>query len=534
MRMTILLVCILLLLLTANISGHNWILHGSRCEGACTKWPFPPKIGDVPHVQLSPNQNFTVDWSQGHGNNKFLYSIESSVYFVILAANDTNKIPVSNGLMQPLIKRYIDEAQLYNKLARPYYFRNLTNKAGWKRNHVLPAVYVPEKSTGRMIPNTLFFNPASGTGGLGSFDVLNSKYFSGQIFPNSSAFITRFSNISNLCKQNIGSTNVFCVEDTKPSSQWGLLPNTSIGDIRLEYQHPDPALSWIEAVHRFPIQQTDTAYTQTYSVANFRIPARKGPGNYILWYMWTAYADAIDISVHAKDVKPNLIYGDLSQQSYSYTRVDHCEFNYNNNAKFPCRYVDPVKMNVTGCVQDCASDPTCKHIQVSRVTNLANTLVSTVNVPFVAFNDTAIILPAQKVVGPCGYYSTYLRAQAGCKLTSADVGAPSCLAKDFPADGYMCFTSAYLRNNSLQATPNFQVINEPEDPIFYSTCLFRTDQGVFLPHDPYPAVRPSWKAGDSNCIPCSYLKSATNLGINRVPNWEQRASGFHNDSCMPC
>ena len=76
MRLFLLVLIILFILVNLfssiiYISGHNWIAHQSRDQFASTQYPFPPKIGNTPHVQISKSQNFTVDWSIGHGKIRY-------------------------------------------------------------------------------------------------------------------------------------------------------------------------------------------------------------------------------------------------------------------------------------------------------------------------------------------------------------------------------------------------------------------------------------------------------------------------------
>jgi len=135
------------------------------------------------------------------------------------------------------------------------------------------------------------------------------------------------------------------------------------------------------------------------------------------------------------------------------------------------------------------------------------------------------------VLGPCGYSSIPLRYRAGCKLNSTQVMAPRCIASDFAPTDYVCYTSGEVMNSTLQATPAFASVDEPQDPRYYSTCVLKGVNYGFPNVPAYPVSAPSWQANGA-CIPCSFLSSVESLSNTTVPNWEKVT--FQTSNCQPC
>lgn len=61
--------------------AHNWIESPSRVPFAATFFPCLPPRNNFPHVQVSQNQEFQIEWSTGH---------DRDVYFVLIHRNDSD------------------------------------------------------------------------------------------------------------------------------------------------------------------------------------------------------------------------------------------------------------------------------------------------------------------------------------------------------------------------------------------------------------------------------------------------------------
>jgi hypothetical protein len=541
------LISVLLLLCSIQfISCNNWIAQRSRNQFSSVAWPFQPKIGNSPHYQIGTADNFTIDWSVGHGNNAALYGLSSFTYFVMLNYDDQVNIPGTYNEMMALITQYINEAPQYvNDPAA--HFVNLTNQPGWTRTQVLPNQWTT--TTGKT-PNPNFWMAQGGVGmtGVGGYNAsgLLEEYYSNnaQLTPQDPNYIYFDPSLYGPLRSGVGFSpyckvgSLYC-SSTLPSGQWMHNPEYLQYDIRYEYINP--TLPWIESVSKFQISVSPTDYTNTYNRAYFRIPGRKGPGNYMAWYIWQGYSDIIDVNI--QDI-PNVAskYGTVSSNAVTYSRVDHCELNFVTNSMTPCRKVNRTTMDITQCIKDCTNAGAgCIGIQVTRASNLAGPYQSTpVNLPFCAYNVTAD--PTQTMaIGPCGYESVPLRVRAGCALNSSQVGAPRCIASDYLPTDYVCFTTSSIQNQTLQATPAFSNVDEPADPRYYSSCILKGVDYGFPNVPPYPVNPSPWQAlnvgvsgtqPSSECIPCSFLNTINNIANTTVPNWENVL--WQTSTCEPC
>jgi hypothetical protein len=91
---------------------------------------------------------------------------------------------------------------------------------------------------------------------------------------------------------------------------------------------------WIEAVHAFSnVLKEHSAYNNQADIARFNIPARKGPGDYIVYFNWQGYTDCVDVNVMddgdpvAPGVQPVANrYGLTGSSAASEViKMDHCE-----------------------------------------------------------------------------------------------------------------------------------------------------------------------------------------------------------------
>jgi hypothetical protein len=540
-RSFFLLLSILFFCFIGLISCNNWLLSQSRSAFSSTTWPWVPKVGNTPHYQVAQDQKFTLAWSVGHGNNAALYGLSSFTYVVMFHFDDQIKVPGTNKAMMDLIKTYINDAGKYASTDEV-----ITNQPGWHRTQMLPNQFKKDGKTA----NPSFWVPQTGlavTGNGGYNDTtptLNEYYenYGTQYAPGDSKYIHQDSTLlSTQCRGGIN----FCNTSTNfvPPGQWVHNSMYDSHNARLEYQHPSPALSWIESVHKFQISVAPQGYTNTYNTAYFRIPARKGPGNYMVMYIWTGYSDVIDVNVMATTTPNPTPYGKSKPStSPTYTRIDHCELNFIQNTIGGCRKVDPLTMDISACVKDCTNNGGCDSIQVTRYGKIAGTLNTAINIPFAAWNIGHYNTDTSMVTGPCGYVSVPLRVRAGCKMNTTQVSAPACLDKGFNPGDYVCFAAAAERaliaNFTIQATPYFSYVSEAQDPKFYSSCVLKSKDYGFDPKTfpAYPAVKPKWQAG-AGCIPCQFLDQVNALNTfnstwGRVPNWERATLG--STQCTPC
>jgi len=445
--------------------------------------------------------------------------------------------------MIQLLTRYVKEAPLYVNDPNAQ-FVNLTNAPGWTRVQVLPNQWTT--MTGNM-PNPHFWNAQGGVGmtGVGGYNAsgMLGEYYANnaQLKPTDPGFVYFDPSLYGPLSNGMG-RSPYCkvggdyCNSNLPPGQWIHNPEFLQYDVRYEYKHPDPALSWIASAGKFQISVSPTDYTNTYNRAYFRIPARYGPGNYMAWYIWQGYSDIIDINVQPVQHVVNRYGTPTSGSSVTYSRLDHCELNFVGNSVSPCRRVNPATMDISQCVADCSKTTACTRIQVTRATNLpslkANYLNTPVNIPFLAYNQTAD-MNDNMVLSQCGFVSIPLRYRAGCRLNSTQVGAQRCIASDYLPTDYVCYTTGDMQNTTLQATPGFAVVDEPDDPRYYSTCILKGIDYGFPNVPKYPLPTAKWTAA-GQCIPCSFLNQVNSLNNHTVPNWEPANVGYLSSNCMPC
>jgi hypothetical protein len=485
---------------------HNWLGGLGRANLASTHYPHPIKIDPNPHMQIGLNQTFTVDWSAGHGNTATLFNTEQFSYFFVLHFDDRGNLPLTPVELYAILENYLAAVPKSGNLSHP----------SWHRNHLLPAV----KSSNGL--NNHWFSFFSDTVG---------QYFKGNA-PTGSGdpqLVPRPASLMSTCKT--AAISSFSCDPSEPPSQWFYKDSWLNWDLRAEYYNP--TYPWIESVHRFQISVTETVYSNSYQTASFRIPARKGPGNYMLMWAWQGYFDVIDINVQVQptanpygppsDVPPS----GSSAATHQFVRVDHCEFSTIFETNTPCRIVDRNTMNISQCLADCLADPYCEQVQVMRVGNPPRTISALSGIPTTLWDRTQNNV--NEVTGSCGAYTQRDRLQMGCQQMN-----PKCDISSAVAGDYVCFGSQFFFNPNLEATDGWTVVPETEDPTFYNTCYFKRPVKNFLPHPPYPQPTSSWIVGDF-CLDCSYWRKVEgNLSLSEAPNWEGKILFNQEGECRPC
>jgi hypothetical protein len=233
------------------VSAHNWIQQsGHRATVASVAKPCQGRIGNQPHIQVAPNQMYQIGWSTGHGD-----SGSKTHYFVGLHSSDYNTL---NFVNSTILEQYISQAPASAILSGPTWTK--------QHNHGIDA-------TNPTYYNTSWFS---------------KMYTAGdpEMIERDPVMITK-SNFARAAAQ---------------TGTYKFLPAAVAGDIRVSYV--STVYPWIESVHRFMTGFTDNnPFSGQSSIANFKTEARKGPGDYIMFYMWSGYRDCIDINVQPTTVQ---------------------------------------------------------------------------------------------------------------------------------------------------------------------------------------------------------------------------------------
>lgn len=459
----------------SRVLSHNWLDNQGRGLYASTYFPCPPRMTDQPNLQVGINQEFEVAWSTGHSGRLFFMILPSSQFH-----------------------------QLYN-IKTDFFFTDYIANAP-------PEAHYENVPRYQRTHITQF--PSNSNE--------DSFYTSGTpINQNHSAYIPIDPVLRPMFKT---------YQPTATLYEYQYKNETLKEDARVSYQ--SAKYPWIDSVHMFWIPAANAVASD---IARFKITPRQGPGDYIFFYKWAGYSDCIDINVRPEPVVHR--YGKVNATnplSVRWKRIDHCEFTWVREVATTCRLIT---MNTTNtntaleqCQKDCAakSHNACPNVQAVRVKNLPAPKVfpQVENIPY-------------KTIGfpPCDESSVAERIADGCTaapLSSHPGCSASSTAKAGP-DDYVCYGLSPWLPNDLKATDNHQIVDDPADPRFYSTCWFRDEDRGFVTGGlpPQPPVLQSWRVYDQ-CLSCPFVNKV-NDAITRgdsktVFNW---AAGVTN-ICANC
>ena len=82
----------------------------------------------------------------------------------------------------------------------------------------------------------------------------------------------------------------------------------------------NPKYPWIEALHYF---HNYGARPREWDAARITMPAKRGPGEYLVEMRWAGYKDIIDVDVLSEPAVD--IYGSMAPE-YRWNKVDHCQY----------------------------------------------------------------------------------------------------------------------------------------------------------------------------------------------------------------
>jgi len=300
--------------------------------------------------------------------------------------------------------------------------------------------------------------------------------------------------------------------------QYELLSTYSATDLRLSYKNEK--YPFIVAANRFRVSYINhTVFASQADLANFQIPSGQATGNYIYWFYWGGYKDCVDINVQATTVVNR--YGVLNNtQPVTFKKLDHCEFTFvkqPSSTKSGCKVA--TANDASACIAACAQDSSCNNVQAVRKTNPPGTLPYTPNIPFLKFDATQVdtsVFP-NVIFGPCGALTNHNRTVSGCTVSQ-----PTCPASSFastPDNAYICYGLTPHRDQDFQAAEDFVTTDDPNDPIFYSTCWFKIPGNGFT-NIPPPAVAPLPWIYAEKCISCDFQAKAKAANSSAIVAWE--------------
>jgi len=261
------------------------------------------------------------------------------------------------------------------------------------------------------------------------------------------------------------------------------------GDRRVSYFNSD--YPWIEAVHKFQINAG--GFGGEFDSARFTIPARSGSGEYMVHMIWGAYTDVVDVDVLPS--RANDVYGRVSADK-NWERIEHCQYpNTSNKLWSECRYYQPgdsIHETLDRCQRrfnegDRCNAVNCVPLYTPSLVKIHGSAPEEANMPW---------------FGP----SVPNNNRNDCHLdeipnwadenTFVCAGIQSAEPRD-PAFNPETEEVFYIRDD------------DPEDPIFYSSCYRMSSSLVFDNNpdcplcvgEPAEPVVPRWQIGD-RCLTC--------------------------------
>ena len=291
--------------LLPSVSAHNWIWNpSSRSSQASTIKPCRAKKGTTPSIHVNPGQEFSIEWSSGHGPY-------GPHYFTLVKAEDATFM---NLISSESVSAYLDSSPTSSRWSG----------AAWEKKHLSW-----ESSQG-----------GSPSGGADESEHIAEGKTKISAAGEPTEYITRPLNFccngpgKHKDSPDGGQGACYCVDGGL--SQWRYAAPDTSTDLRAHYT--DTAYPWIVQAHRF---SQVYHYANQADTARFVIPEGTPPGEYILHWFWRGYTDCQDIALmpNAADVTAgrstgtattvastgDAMYGYLSE-SYGWSRIDHAQF----------------------------------------------------------------------------------------------------------------------------------------------------------------------------------------------------------------
>ena len=293
--------------------AHNWMMSPGRAVfQASTTKPCRSRKASDLHAQVGPGQTFIVEWATGHAKSPTGNSL------IIVHNSDVEKLALAN--ISKVMQEYLANAP-----------KNSSSHMETQRYH------------GVRGPRT---------------------------FEESRTFLTT-------------KGHIYKAELSKDDPNWlehTHVPTTALFSYQDDILKKDKRVSyhsekypWIEAVYTYMI--VDNRATDWDGV-RVSIPAKKGPGHYIVSWKFQGYYDCVDVEVF-DDRQIEHVDGKLTD-GHTWSKIDHCQYVGTRGITTPCM---PAAGN---SVQECIDAVTS---QASSLARLGINVVPIQNPLGVAFPD---------------------------------------------------------------------------------------------------------------------------------------------------
>jgi len=292
-----------LVLYFLKVFSHNWVHGDSRATArASTIWPSPPRTGPrLPHRTVGAFQDFTIEWSSGHGG---------FYYFISVKATDESKLTLHT---EGLLDDYLNNA--------PQSALDIWADTKYDKTHVSCTYLYPS-------------NPQADGCEQSSHNPGN-----------------RYDRPLEESDPNWNDRSLFdtILTNGRTGFQFKYKDADLARDVRAAYENTN--YPWIEAVWKFEIKHP---WAFEWDAAKFAIPARQGSGEYMIHAMWQGYTDVIDIDVLPAPHMAVDVYGQVPPDAQDqWVKTDHCVYpNLSSHLNNPCHYYRPGE-DISDMLQDC-------------------------------------------------------------------------------------------------------------------------------------------------------------------------------------
>ena len=541
------------------VSGHNWMQwpksRGGGGGAATTGITPRPSIRN-PNIQVGANQSFVVSWSIGHA---------SGYYFIVMHKDDEDKIP----LHKP---KHHGGVVLHNYLAEAPPEAFIYEDRIFQRWHVSCSYKYAYDSWDDDNPNVTITLP--GEGGPGTYPgdgeyvgrrTTQDGYPGGcEGCPNCGAGYwpndgdhERYAHVLNETDplyypnadegephQHFWDHPDMWAINGRPARGFTHIAYADnwrgrLGDKRVSYYNPK--YPWIEAMHYF---HNPGNRAREWDAARITMPAKRGPGEYLVEMRWAGYRDMIDVDVLPEPAVD--IYGSMMPE-FKWNKVDHCQYVTHRGPDargwpgtcFPITNVYPEAegfplLGQSGGGVGSKLRYKRPHYDVSAVMEMTTELnmwgrIDGINV--VPLRNPPLVRPAADHVNiPQNLDSRFL---TDCDFERFAELYPEAYARNDTLVGY--WVTEDDRGNSEVDNPWTIVDNDPADPVFYSTCFVRQSSWQHIGNPPCvqcekQSLQRRWKYGEY-CISCELAEHYAFVSANNAtvaPWWEFA------DTCQNC
>jgi len=463
----VLMAVLVLVLPRHSVEAHNWVNNPSRARIASVSKPCQRRLNPDPHLQIAPNQEFQMEWAVGHGETRTKYT-----YWVAIRSSDYDELKM---VTDTLLEEYINAAP---ESAKKW------EADKYMRRHV------------------------------GSEEIQDGANYRKEIKQGNALFIQRDPTMV-----------VKSFQDFANPKQWQYNSEQLSNDIRVSYE--SERYPWIEAVHRLYIGEWHEP--KEVDLAIFTMEARSGAGDYIMFYKWGGYTDCVDINVRADTVVNSYGLETIDGSDATWVKIDHCEFTYVHDVrrKTPCTPMGAAN-SAQECIDACEDDTGCYAVQAVRIENPTYLLEYPERTPYSDWvkDEDRDEFSKGEPTNVCNWHSSIERASRNCDNPAEYCDKDMITSSD---SKYVCYGFKPYRNQDRQASEDYEIANDWEDPKFYSTCWTKMNPGGFLDTKKWKQPLPDWRANDG-CISCAFQTQVKNIAFDVAPDWE---TGLV-DTCTKC